>query len=270
MYEPEHTHCASGKYPYPNELFFSNHCTDHDKPLLASQIVGVVKVVWHGQPETSGNDRFVRQTYLDQERFVTFRDEHKICEHLRIPVAGPKFPKGQTVLATPFQQEPKYELEPYEIFRYITKGTRETVVLRKLLRRCEMKGQGKCRPNELVYTQELFTQDAAEIDRECLVRFYSQDDVVEGLVPAPYCRDGTGDAFYISTQLTEIGGSNILRPIHDDLPSSLMQGFDPSEVPAKKLRGLDLFCGGGNFGRGLEEGGAVEVAFIFLLRPITD
>ncbi|KAK2064099.1 C-5 cytosine-specific DNA methylase [Colletotrichum caudatum] len=35
-------------------------------------------------------------------------------------------------------------------------------------------------------------------------------------------------------------------------------GFDPAKS-FPKLRGFDLFCGGGNFGRGLEEGGAIEM-----------
>ncbi|EFQ31772.1 C-5 cytosine-specific DNA methylase [Colletotrichum graminicola M1.001] len=35
-------------------------------------------------------------------------------------------------------------------------------------------------------------------------------------------------------------------------------GFDPAK-PFRKLRGFDLFCGGGNFGRGLEEGGVIEM-----------
>jgi DNA (cytosine-5)-methyltransferase 1 len=42
-------------------------------------------------------------------------------------------------------------------------------------------------------------------------------------------------------------------------PKILIQGFDPSAPPRRrKLQGMDFYCGGGNFGRGLEEDGAVN------------
>ena len=45
----------------------------------------------------------------------------------------------------------------------------------------------------------------------------------------------------------------------ESFPVSLIQGFDPHErAPRKVLDGMDLYCGGGSFGRGLEEGGAVR------------
>jgi len=40
----------------------------------------------------------------------------------------------------------------------------------------------------------------------------------------------------------------------NDLVSSVLEAI-PDE---RKLRGLDLFCGGGNFGRGVGDGGAVQ------------
>lgn len=39
----------------------------------------------------------------------------------------------------------------------------------------------------------------------------------------------------------------------------MTEGFNFENKPVReKLRGLDLFCGGGNFGRGLAEGGAIS------------
>jgi DNA (cytosine-5)-methyltransferase 1 len=38
----------------------------------------------------------------------------------------------------------------------------------------------------------------------------------------------------------------------------MRQGFDPKQTP-QKLQGLDLFCGSGNFGHGLEDGGVVQM-----------
>lgn len=37
------------------------------------------------------------------------------------------------------------------------------------------------------------------------------------------------------------------------------QGFDPSQEFQNPLRALDLYCGLGNFGMGVEDGGAVKV-----------
>ncbi|KAF4416695.1 DNA (cytosine-5)-methyltransferase 1 [Colletotrichum fructicola] len=92
--------------------------------------------------------------------------------------------------------------------------------------------------------------DADRIHGRCLVRFFRRD---EPLLP-PYGRNGVGNAFFVTHHVDSSG--QIVRM--DDAPPTLRQGFDPSrQVP--KLRGVDLFCGGGNFGRGLEEGGAIEM-----------
>ena len=47
---------------------------------------------------------------------------------------------------------------------------------------------------------------------------------------------------------------------HESEPNmSYPADISPEEIPEeRKLRGLDLFCGGGNFGRGVADGGAVH------------
>ena len=75
--------------------------------------------------------------------------------------------------------------------------------------------------------------------------------------PAPYCRQGTADAYYIifEQSVAEID----LRPVTTPYLGPMKQGFDPYErPPMPKLKGLGLFCGSGNFGRSIEGGGAVE------------
>lgn len=72
-------------------------------------------------------------------------------------------------------------------------------------------------------------------------------------VPSPYNRGGTGNLFFITHK--EVDGKHI--PFDGEyLP--LKQGFDPRQE-VTKLKGLDLFCGAGNFGRGLEDGGVVDM-----------
>jgi DNA (cytosine-5)-methyltransferase 1 len=87
---------------------------------------------------------------------------------------------------------------------------------------------------------------------KCYVRFFRSGK----RIPSPYNRGGTGSLFYITHQLPD--GNNRRVPITGQFPSSLRQGFDPNRK-FKKLRGLDLFCGAGNFGRGLQVGGIVEM-----------
>ncbi|RAL60666.1 hypothetical protein DID88_009984 [Monilinia fructigena] len=98
---------------------------------------------------------------------------------------------------------------------------------------------------------------ADKLNKTCLVRFYTEKEISSGNVPAPYCRDGSSNAFIITMRLRE--DDQKLIPIEEETPESLIQGFDPrATLKRRLLNGLDLFCGGGNFGRGLEEGGALH------------
>lgn len=261
FYEPSHTSCAKMKYPFPNELFLSDNCTCLDYRVEEDRVLGVVEVTWHGRPSNLSRKLFVRQTYLENERFVTLKDEHKVCQHLQLARGGsilkPHYTIGQTVLAPP-RHKTKHALEVFEIVDFVSSssGSKTFVILRCLKRRFEVDGKGK--PNELVYTAKTDKFDINKIEGPCLVRFYSEADVASGL-PAPYCRDGTGNAFYITCRLLETDGNSVLEAIDEHLPKILVQGFDPQALSdRRKLRGLDLYCGGGNFGRGLEEGGAVR------------
>ncbi|KAF7854654.1 hypothetical protein EAF04_010223 [Stromatinia cepivora] len=265
LYKPSDTSCAKMKYPYPKELFLSDNCTcgSGDSRIPQDEVIDTVFVVWHGLP--SETDIFIRQTYLDNENFVTLTDSHKICKHLRMPegdsslsstIIG-RFPIGQTILALPPRRRSENGLEPYEVVKYDEESSKLYVTLRRLVRRSEFEKVVSCRPNELIYTDIKDKMLAAKLEKTCLVRFYTEKEVLAGEVPAPYCRDGGSNAFIITKRLRE--DDQKLTPIEDETPRGLIQGFDP-EAPLERrvLNGLDLFCGGGNFGRGLEEGGAVH------------
>jgi DNA (cytosine-5)-methyltransferase 1 len=64
---------------------------------------------------------------------------------------------------------------------------------------------------------------------------------------------------------TELGGlaANRVSPETSDLlgPPVTTTGTPGDDISEGKLRGLDLFCGGGNFGRGVADGGAVHHAW---------
>ncbi|KAG0644907.1 DNA (cytosine-5)-methyltransferase 1 [Hyphodiscus hymeniophilus] len=273
LYKPSDTSCAKMKYPYSNELFLSDNCTCKRGKTIGiieqDSVIDVATVIWYGQPSESSKDLFVRQTYLENERFVSLKESHKNCEHFqgqkdaRASENVPRYPIGQTVLVSqkklsPPRRRSKYALDPYEIIRYEVYDLKEYAILRRLLRRHEMEGQSLCKPNELVYCHETAKVEPRKIERACLVRFYTEADLKIDTIPAPYNRDGTGNAFYITSKLARDAVNGGLAPFGEG-PVSLIQGFDPSQEAArKKLEGLDLYCGGGNFGRGLEEGQAVH------------
>ncbi|KAH7369752.1 hypothetical protein BKA65DRAFT_471005 [Rhexocercosporidium sp. MPI-PUGE-AT-0058] len=248
LYKPSDTSCAKMKYPYPEELFLSDNCTCSKSRIAADEVLDVVSVRWHGQPSATESSHFIRQTYLQNEIFVTLEEEHKTCEHLRaqqdtVPSKPlPRYPVGSTVLVPP-RSNSTHGLEPYEIDDYITEGLKQFAVLRRLRRKLEIDNTGG--KNELVYTDEMEKVAVHKIQRTCLVRFYTEFDVSHNALPAPYNRNGNGNAFYITTRLVETSRKKFLKPISCENPEDL-------------LNGLDLFCGGGNFGRGLEEGGALR------------
>jgi DNA (cytosine-5)-methyltransferase 1 len=249
------------KYPFTNELFMSDNCTCETRKITADEVLDIVAVVWDSQPPKSANQLFIRHTYFENERFVTLKEAHKTCEHLKpLRRGGPsglpyRYRVGQTVLVEP--RHKKHALEPYEVIRYELDSGRRNIILRRLRRRKDVDGKG--RPNELVCTDKTEKFAASRVKQTCLVRFYSEDDVARRSIPPPYSRDGTGNAFYITMQQIDSERGYVLKPIMPNPPKGLIPGFDPTALPRRKrLRGMDLYCGGGNFGRGLQEAGAVH------------
>lgn len=273
LYRPSDTTCAKMRYSYANELFFSTNCSCNSALITEDEVMYKVSVDWYGSPEKSKADFFIRQTYLENNSFVTLKNEHKHCVHpqsrdeskIHLNKLTKSYKVGDTVLARPpvYLKSP-HGLEPCEIDEFIQDGSKGMVVLRRLLRRAEFDGKGsKARPNELIYSDDLFTISATNVERKCYIRFYTADQVERLQVPAPYNRDGTGDAYYISTRVVGTDRARELRQLTPDTyPESLLQGFNPDVPPPREpLRGMDLYCGGGNLGRGLEEGGAVKNKF---------
>ncbi|KAF4865613.1 DNA (cytosine-5)-methyltransferase 1B [Colletotrichum siamense] len=247
LYRPVDTLCGSVKYPWNNELFLSDHCSCGDgyPKIKESEVLSIHHVHWGGAADTIA-EFFCRQTYLTKpttHRWITFQQSHLRCNH-QIEAFAHKV--GDSLLISP--ENPDDLAEPYEL----VSGPDEEnmVVLRRLFRRSQLEPNTNTPRNELVYSNETTSIDGDRIHGRCLVRFFRRD---EPLLP-PYGRNGVGNAFFITHHVDSLG--QIVRM--DDAPPTLRQGFDPSrQVP--KLRGVDLFCGGGNFGRGLEEGGAIQM-----------
>lgn len=104
-----------------------------------------------------------------------------------------------------------------------------------------------CAPNEVVYTEDLIARKLSTVKRKCYVHVAKS----RRNIPAPYNRNGVGSLFFM-THFWD--GYKCLPLEKQEYPPTLNQ-----PLSRKKLLGLDFFCGVGNFGRGIEEGGAVEM-----------
>lgn len=250
FYRPVETPCCMMRYPWANELFLSDHCTCEEgrqSRVKDHEIIGVHDIDWFGSPDESHGEFFVRQTYIiESRRWVTLQKAHMVCSH---GSEKPGFRAGDTVLAVLEKSQSYAEL--YEVIKVFRQGDNMFVRLRRLLRRNQIDPQAGAAPNELVYTDQLVVAKPDRVIGKCAIRFFRPEESI----PTPYDRKGTGNLFYITHRLD---GEDRCVPL-GEFPTSLRQGFDPTRQTFRKLRGMDLFCGSGNFGRGLEEGGAVEM-----------
>jgi DNA (cytosine-5)-methyltransferase 1 len=258
FYRPAETPCCMMKYPWPRELFLSDSCTcegGFSERVKEYEVLNVVDIDWFGTPDGGRGEFFVRQTYITEaHRWITLQKSHMTCSHGRQRLG---FRTGDTVLAT-LSDSQRFS-DPYEVVKIFKQGTTMFVRLRRLLRRTQIEPHLDTAPNELVYTDQLVVAKAHRVIGKCVVRFFRPGQPI----PTPYDRGGTGNLFYITHRLETRDDSSPIStrcvPFEGDFPSSLRQGFDPVNQNFQKLRGMDLFCGSGNFGRGLEEGGAVDM-----------
>jgi DNA (cytosine-5)-methyltransferase 1 len=262
LYKPVDTPCCRMKYPWSNELFLSDHCSCAEGRISArvheNEVLAKHMVHWFGKPETCIGDYefFIRQTYMvDYRRWVKLSEMHMWCNHIHAP--PPAHTVGDTVLAV-LAKDDKFA-EVFEVVELPSEYERPYARLRRLQRRSDVDvGSKLARPNELVYTDHVVDVSVSWILGKCMVRFF----LVDESIPVPYSRDGTANVFYITHRLEQRQDQQVCVPFQPhEFPPSLRQGFDPSQRMFPKLRGLDLFCGSGNFGRGLEEAGAVDMCW---------
>lgn len=255
-YRPLDTLCGLMKYPWNNELFLSDHCSCSEPSKIdENEILGVHDVEFWGTSTTKA-EFFCRQTYLQEERrWVTLKESHLWCEHTCVQpktTSTPAYQSGETYL---LHLDLKSDIsEPCEFIGLAREGSSRVYQFRRLLRRGQVDPKApNARPNELVYSEQMVKVKKSQILNSCSVRFFRNGDKIS----TPYDRDGTGNLFYVTHQQILIDGASFYTPLKT-APASLQQG--PVSLPAtEKLRGIDLFCGGGNFGRGLEDGGAIQM-----------
>lgn len=256
-YRPLDTLCGLMKYPWANELFLSDHCSCMESSKIhEDEILGVHRVDFGGNPGTT-MEYFCRQTYMTEEKFwVSVTQSHLNCPHTSEPCFSDcsiMHEPGDTVLV--HLDKSSSICEPCEIVNINTYPGNALYSLRRLRRRREVDPSSpNSRLNELVYTKELTKAWMPRIVGRCHIRWFHSND----RIPTPYNRDGVGAFFFFTHQKELTAGGATFTPLAQ-APSSLKQGPNIHDNSIPKMRGLDLFCGGGNFGRGLEEGGAVRM-----------
>ncbi|RBA22634.1 DNA (Cytosine-5-)-methyltransferase [Fusarium proliferatum] len=256
-YRPVDTLCGLMKYPWNNELFLSDHCSCDTRAKISEDEVSGVHQVEFGGTSATEAEFFCRQTYICQERnWVTLEKAHFRCIHLR--ESSPQalgLQTGETRLI--MINRTSGRSEPCEFLTFYEEEGNGIYRFRKLLRRYQVDPASKARPNELVYSyiEPLVEVKRSRILEPCFVRHFKDGQAI----PTPYDRGGVGGFFYFThEQVSDNETGTKLYVALSEPPSSIQQGYDPSQsIP--RLRGLDLFCGGGNFGRGLEDGGAIEM-----------
>lgn len=257
-YRPVDTLCGLMKYPWSNELFLSDHCSCGEAfKIREDEVMEVHDVDFGGTPDTL-KEFFCRQVYMSEERiWVTLTQSHLTCPHAVNMFASldhaPEYACGETLLV---HVDLSSKLcEPCEVVKVESdlKGARYTV--RRFLRRRDVDPKApSAPPNEVVYTAEEKELSSSRIIGRCHVRWFQCTETI----PTPYDRDGVGAFFYFTRKMSRTAIGPVFT-ILEQPPLSLKQGYNPHRRDYEKLKGLDLFCGGGSFGRGLEEGGSVEM-----------
>lgn len=257
FYRPGDTTCLKMYYPYSQELFLGDHCNCGDPPVLASEVVRKPQVTF-GMQEGTSAEFFCRQQYVEGDgAWITLQDSHFRCGCRGVP-QKPNYSVGDTLLVASSLRRSGKILEPVVLIEHNPDGLDGKVRIARLLRKGREYGCNDAAANELVLTDRSEIIPMAYVHRQCQVRFYSESEKDEKRIPSPYDRQGASDFYYITSQDLQTSGSG-LEPLQLPWPSWMRQGWDPTSTPPqRRLRGLDLFCGGGNFGRGLEEGGAVR------------
>lgn len=253
LYRPSDTQCLKVPYPFPEELFLSDHCNCGDLPIYVKEVLSKPRVAFFRESATKGVDYFVRQRYKEGDgAWQSLRESDFRCD-CGMEKSGPRYSKGDTLLV-----HIKKTLEPVVLVDTEADGVADKIRIRRLLRRKGDCGDVNAEPNELVLTNRLEVLSRANVHRECHVRLYSEQESKQGKIPPPYNRQGMGDFFFITSQDLQDNGSGI-QPLDASSFAYLKEGWNPSTTSSQPLmKGLDIFCGGGNLGHGLEEGGAVN------------
>ncbi|EME42042.1 hypothetical protein DOTSEDRAFT_72966 [Dothistroma septosporum NZE10] len=281
LYEPKDTTMGKAYYPFKNELFMSDNCSCGREALDLECAIEKLDVSWFAKDPYAETGLFVRQKFRtvhqeDTYDFVALQEPDFACkcqEHVPIfEECRAKHAIGDTVLVREWSGDRGEDrLQAAQIVRFNTAKRR--IQLRRLFRRSEVDPKTRnVRPNELVLSPETYDESCDKIIRKCHVRFFSPVSVEQGRLATPYDLDGLGDFYIIvspepratlvdTLPLPDDNGE-LLYDANNSLLPQLHQGWNPEDAPPRaKLKGMGIFCGGGTFDRGLEEGGGIDFRY---------
>ncbi|GAB1735704.1 hypothetical protein NU219Hw_g4268t1 [Hortaea werneckii] len=257
LYQVGDTTLGAAYYPFSNELFLSDNCACGRDAIDAADVLGKIAVEWGVLPAAS-RGYFVRQKFrtVHEENtydFVTLQKADFKCScgstKSEWDDCVDKYRINDTVLVLEeLGKEGEERLQPAKVLSFDV--ATYTVGMRRLLRKSETTCT-KARPNELVLTNATYSVAPEKIIRKCHLQCFSQKQVLMKRIPTPYNRDGEGDFYFYTAE----------DDTFDCLPSPNTTVCPHSLDEQPKLTGMGIFCGGGNFDRGLEEGGAVKFKY---------
>ncbi|KAF2711635.1 S-adenosyl-L-methionine-dependent methyltransferase, partial [Pleomassaria siparia CBS 279.74] len=262
LYRPCDTVIRGTTYPIAKEVFMSDNCNDGDSEaaLFSTEVLRVYSVEWWPQNLNTTKDLIIRQKYITQENsFVTLKRSDLSCECATPPTID-KYQPGDTIYI-----KRRGLLEPVVIQKINADSTVSVRILLRLKRDC-LKISGisishKVAENELVWTNEIEEVHVNEFKRKCHIRFFEKNIIINGNVPLPYNRRGNGDFWILSSKLVKADEQYERVELLSTAPHLLTQGPDLATPSPKRLIGLGIFSGSGNFDRGLEEGGAIDFRY---------
>ena len=253
LYRPSDTECLQMRFPFTNELFLSDHCNCGDTPILVEEVIRKPSVAFFSGPDAKDVDFFVRQRYIQGDgAWETLKESDFSCGCQKAK-APAQYSIGDTLLVKIGKS-----LEPVVFVEDGHDDIAGTIKVRRLLRKNRDLGFVNAAPNELIVSNRFDIIRRTDVYRQCHVRVYTEADKEYRKIPSPYDRQGMGDFYYISSQAVG-DDTSTLTAITRPLSVPLNEGWNPLALPKiSPMQGLDIFCGGGNLGRGLEEGGAVR------------
>lgn len=243
-------------YPFKNELFMSDHCNCGERTFRAEEVTCTISVNWYPHQIPASDVYFVRQKYCTKEHaFVTITPNDFACACTKKTDPYEKAAKIYTIHDTILVNSALgfHRLDPFVIVDFFPK-TRK-IQVRQLLRAREQESVTEHpAANELIWTDRLMSISAKEIKRKCHIRFAPPGSQI----PALYRRGGQADLYTVTHRMLSRSDEDTVHILDLPLPGPMIEGTDfgiESKRPPMKL--LSLFSGGGNFDRGLEEGGCV-------------
>ena len=257
LYEPSDTTLGNAFYPFENELFLSDNCSCGGHAIPLEAVVAMIDVSWFVHDPHAVNGFFARfkfQTIEDEDSygFVTLKSADFSCHDTHpsnFDACQAYYKVGQTVLVRPLDTKDSL-LQPMRIKSFDT--DKQRILLQRFVRGPLQDAP----PNELLASNQEIELRASRIVRTCDVRSF----VSRKQVHLPYTRGGLGDFFYV-LESQESQSTPQTPPESGDEGGSTTDHKASPPPSTHALVGLDLFSGGGNFGRGLEEGGAVRMRY---------